>query len=177
MDDLARETLLAAGAPRSGESWLDGGCGDGAFSLPLLRRISGGGFLLAIDRDPHAISALRTSLDALCDDSLRFELRVGDVENPGSLPPLDGILLANVLHYLPDPGPALGKLASSLKAGGRILLIEYDRADANPWVPYPLPTRSLEALARTAAIPPFEVMARVRSDFGRMLYAAVSTPG
>ncbi|MEO7964866.1 MAG: methyltransferase domain-containing protein [Gemmatimonadaceae bacterium] len=174
MDDLGRRTLLAAGSPAVGETWCDMGCGDGAFAIPLLSSVGASGKLVAIDRDANAIAALRISLTALGNEE-RFDLRVADVQSPPQLPMLDGVLFANVLHFVADPAAALGNICSSLKSGARILVIEYDRADRNPWVPYPIPASTLGTIARNAGIAPFEVKARVRSDFGRMLYAAVST--
>jgi hypothetical protein len=53
-------------------------------------------------------------------------------------------------------------------------VIEYDRPDSNRWVPHPVPVKALPQLALDAGIQPFEVHARVPSDFGSMIYAAVS---
>jgi len=169
-----RRTLLSAASPRPGEAWGDFGCGAGAFTLPLAEAIGADGTLLAVDRDERALDSLRRALDALPSPLPPVQLRVADVRLPGALPPLDGILLANVLHYLPDAVATLGTLARTLRPGGRVLVIEYDRADATPWVPHPIPVSSLAALAKGAALLPFDVKVRVRSDFGRMLYAAVA---
>lgn len=174
MNLAERRTLLAAAAPRPGEGWGDIGCGDGAFTLPLIEAIGADGTLVAVDRDARAIDALRSALDALPPPLPSLQLRVADVRSPGVLPPLDGILLANVLHYLPDAAATLGTLARALRPGGRVLMIEYDRADATPWVPHPIPVARLPALSKEAGLLSFHVNARVRSDFGRMLYAAVA---
>lgn len=174
MDDHDRANLLATGAPRAGETWCDMGCGDGAFALPLIDKLGARGKLIAIDRDEQAVASLAATLHKQKVARGRFELRISDLAAPGPLPPLDGALFANSLHYLADAAVALGIVRAVLKPGARILVLEYDRADANPWVPYPIPAAALADLARSASLPPFEVKGRVRSDFGRTVYAAVS---
>lgn len=60
----------------------------------------------------------------------------------------DGLLMANSLHYVSDQKIFINRLKNSLKSFGRILLVEYDTDAANPWVPYPVSFKSLQALAR-----------------------------
>ncbi len=175
MNGRDRELLLATASPARGEVWCDMGCGDGAFAIPLIERLGEAGRLIAIDRDGDALATLRAALEAGGTSADRFELRVADLTSPGVLPPLDGVVFANSLHYLRNPANSLGAMRSALKPGARVLIIEYDRTDANPWVPYPIPVANLERLAREASYPPFAVTARVPSDFGRTIYAAVAT--
>jgi hypothetical protein len=55
------------------------------------------------------------------------------------LPRLDGLVIANALHFVPDDesyGPCC-TLSTYLKPGGRFLLVEYDAGQGNQWVPYP----------------------------------------
>jgi ubiquinone/menaquinone biosynthesis C-methylase UbiE len=178
MDLATRVKFLQTATPASGESWADLGCGDGAFAIPLAEMLGDGGSLVAIDREAVAVAALRKSLATSSRPIPRqLQLRVGSVESPGALPPLDGVLFANVLHYVSDPVPVLKGVLPLLKNGGRILVIEYDRSDASAWVPYPIPVSALPELARRAGVPAFNVAARARSDFGRVLYAAVSRLG
>lgn len=174
MDDHDRATLLATAAPARGEVWCDMGCGDGAFALPLLDQVGDSGYLVAVDSDAHALSMLRAALVAKRTIPERYELRTADLTAPGALPPLDGVVFANSLHYLPRPADSLGAVREALKPGARVLIIEYDRADATPRVPYPIPATTLSALARDASFPTFDIAARVRSDFGRSIYAAVA---
>ena len=86
---------------------------------------------------------------------------------------LDGLLLANALHFMPDAGAVLGRLVTRLRPGGRVVLIEYDGRSANPWVPYPLPVAELPALAAAAGLSPPVVTQTRPSAFGGTLYVAV----
>ncbi|MBK7740560.1 MAG: class I SAM-dependent methyltransferase [Saprospiraceae bacterium] len=79
-------------------------------------------------------------------NSINIDFRVGDFENE-SLPlqHLDGIMMANSLHYVSD------KEASSFKQkyfakNPAFLIIEYNRTEANQWVPYPVPFEQLKTL-------------------------------
>jgi ubiquinone/menaquinone biosynthesis C-methylase UbiE len=175
MNDAQRLQLLRAGDPQPGETWADLGCGEGAFTLPLGEAVGPRGTLIAIDRDPVAIDKLRNAIDTWDGPDLAdIDLRPGDLGRLPDLPPLDGVLLANALHYLARPASVLATVRAALRPGGRIVLIEYDRADSNPWVPHPIPIAALPGLAAAAGIPPFDVVSRVASDFGSMVYAAVS---
>lgn len=170
-----RLTLLRSGDPRPGEQWADLGCGVGAFTLPLAEVLGARGSSIAVDRDPDALDKMRDALHELDGRNLaRIDSRLGEITSLPDLPRLDGVVLGNVLHYVVQPERVLAKVSDALRPGGRIVLIEYDRVDRNPWVPHPIPVSALPGLARAAGIPPFEVVARVASDFGSMVYAAVS---
>lgn len=175
MNAAQRLTLLRSGNPRPGEHWADLGCGEGAFTLPLAKVLGSRGSIIAIDRDPDALDKLQNALHKLDGrDVARIDRRLGEITSLPDLPRLDGVVLGNALHYVAQPAPVLARVNDALRPGGRIVLIEYDRADRNPWIPHPIPVSVLSALAQAAGIPPFDVVARVASDFGPMVYAAVS---
>jgi SAM-dependent methyltransferase len=169
-----RLTLLRHGQPLRGESWADLGCGDGAFTVPLARELGPRGFVLAVDADQLALTRLRKALAREPQGTIaRTETRTGDLTDGVTLPALEGVLLANVLHYLPDPAPALRAIVETIKPEGRVLLVEYDRRDPNPWVPHPIPMADLDLLARRAGLTHFDVGPQIPSEFGGALYAAV----
>ena len=74
----------------------------------------------------------------------------GDIERPRELPPLDGIVAANSIHYIRDQVSLLRRWKTLLKPGGRIIVVEYDTDRGNTWVPYPLSLGALDKLARSA---------------------------
>jgi hypothetical protein len=60
---------------------------------------------------------------------------------------LDGILLANALHYVADQPAFLQSITAAFRGRPRFLVVEYDTAHANPWVPYPVSRQRLGTLA------------------------------
>lgn len=175
MDNVQRTTLLNTADPAPGEAWADLGCGDGTFARILAGILGSTGSLLLVDKDAAALERLRRVFRGNGASQPELTFRNQQVSELGPLPSLDGVLLANVLHYVPGPSDVLSTVSKALKPGGRILLVEYDRSDPNTWVPHPIPTAALPEIARQAGIRPFEIRARVPSDYGRVIYAAVST--
>src|SRR5215213_5558800 len=100
MDHRDHVRLIAAGLDAgSGGVWADLGAGTGAFTLAL-RDIAGPDVeIVAVDRDRHALQSLRANLDRQFPGT-RLELRQADFTEPLDLPPLDGILAANAIHYV-----------------------------------------------------------------------------
>lgn len=168
--------LLRGAVPPSPGIWADIGAGDGTFTRALVTLLGPTSRVYAVDRNASAVAALTrwalrdapnvTAVHADFTRSLTF---------PGLEPSaLDGMLLANALHFVRDPGVVLARLLTHLRPGARVVLIEYDRRRASPWVPYPIPSSSLPALAAAAALTTPVVTATRPSLFGGTLYVATA---
>jgi hypothetical protein len=59
---------------------------------------------------------------------------------------LDGILLANAIHYVSDKERLIKKLEKIFAGSPQFVIIEYDTDKANPWVPYPISFAKLQTL-------------------------------
>jgi precorrin-6B methylase 2 len=90
--------LRPADLPRSG-TWADLGAGSGAFTLALSDLVGLSAEIYAIDRDKGALSRLEQSHRARFGTSQNIHTVRGDFTGALSLPPLDGILMANSLHF------------------------------------------------------------------------------
>lgn len=168
--------LIDAAVPRGARLWADVGAGDGTFTRALVEILGPEATIYAVDRD-------RRALDALDRWARRSGANVTTVEAdftealelPGSSDPgLDGVLLANALHFVRDAGAALARLAMLLRPGGRVVIVEYDRRAASRWVPYPIARDRLPRVVEAAGLSAPTVTATRPSAFGGILYVAVA---
>lgn len=141
--------LIRGGVPGPGEVWADLGAGTGNFTWALAELLGPEARIYALDRDARAVAAQERRLR---DDPPAATVlpRQADVLRSLDLPPLDGILAANLLHFVRDQPGLLRRLRAALRPGGRLLVVEYEQALPLPWVPHPLPFARLDGLVREA---------------------------
>ena len=175
MDAREADRLIAAAVPPRPGTWADLGAGDGTFTRALAARLGPGARIYAVDRDARALKALKRDLAALDADIRTVEADLSHTfALPGTTPgTLDGLLLANTLHFLPVTNGALAWLASWLRPDGTAVLIEYDQRTSSRWVPYPVNADKLPSLFADAALTPPQIVARADSAFGGEMYVAV----
>lgn len=165
--------LIGPGIGRPGGTWADLGAGNGVFSRALAALIGPAGTVYAVDRDARALRDLGRSAAR---DPASAEIRtiVGDFTRPLDLPPLDGVLLANALHYVPyaEQPRVVRDVARRLVPGAAMIVVEYDRRGPNRWVPYPIPFAALATLARDAGLGAPVRLGAQPSQYGGDLYAA-----
>jgi SAM-dependent methyltransferase len=171
----ARE-LIRGAVPRAGGTWADLGAGEGTFTRALAELLGPEGQIYAVDRDARAVAALARWARR---DAAHVIPVTADFSGAFDLPglgggKLDGMLLANALHFVRDAEVVLGRLVARLRPDGRVVLVEYDRRRASRWVPYPIAIASLPALAAAAGLSTPIVTATRPSAFGGDLYAAAA---
>ncbi len=107
----------------AGNSCLDVGCGMGYFTIPLARLVGPTGHVTAVDLQRKMLdgAARRANREGLAD---RIDMRL--VTDPGWAAPgrYDFILAMWMLHEVPDQREFLATLRTTLKPGGRFLLVE-----------------------------------------------------
>ena len=155
--------------------WADLGAGDGVFTRALARLLGVGGIVYAIDRDADAVNQLKSlAASAKRGDGAELRPLFGDISEILQIPALNGALLANALHFVTPHQQAatLADVATRLRSGGRVVVIEYDNREANQWVPYPISRDRLAELASEAGLGVPYVTATTPSAFGGILYVA-----
>jgi SAM-dependent methyltransferase len=169
--------LLRGGVPGPGGTWADFGSGGGAFTLALAELLGPDGTIYSIDQDAGALRQ-QARLVAGRFPGVQLHTLAADFTRPlrPALPALDGLAMANALHYVPDRQKAgvVQLLKGYLKPGGRWLLVEYNVDRGNPWVPHPLAYPTWEALARQCGFEHVRLLATGPSSFLKEFYAAES---
>ena len=178
MDASDAVELIRSAVARHAGVWVDLGAGDGTFTRALAETLAPGSRVYAVDRDRRALARLarRAAGAPAAAEVVPVE---ADFAGPFELPGLggallDGMLLANALHYFRDAAPVLERLGHRLRPGGRLVIVEYDRRRANPWVPHPIPIARLPEIAASAGFSLPIVTATRPSAFGGDLYVAAS---
>jgi ubiquinone/menaquinone biosynthesis C-methylase UbiE len=157
----------------SGGTWVDFGAGSGAFTLAL-RDLAGPDVeLIAVDRDRDSLRSQRSAMERRFLGT-RLQHLTADFRQPLSLPPLDGVLSANAVHYVADQVTLLTQWRSYLKPDGRLIIVEYDTDKGNRWVPYPLSFAAFQRLAPTAGFTAPTLLGVRPSRFLGRIYAAMA---
>lgn len=163
--------LLQAAVPDAdGQVWADLGAGTGLFTRALAAMAGASGHVHAVDADAASLRVLRAWIASA--GAANVTVAQADVSRPLTLPPLDGVLMANVLHFIPDQPAVLSLAASYLRPGGRLVLIEYEGRRPSPWVPHPVSIARFRELAPAAGLTTPQVVATRPSAFGGELYVA-----
>lgn len=165
--------LLRGGIAGPGGIWADLGSGTGAFTLALADLIGPTGEIYSVDKDRGSLKEQERAMSARFPGTTVHYL-VADFSRKLELPPLDGVVMANSLHYQRDKDAALQLVRGYLRPGGRLLLVEYNADRGNPWVPYPLSYSTWEMVARRNGFADTRLLARVPSRFLNEMYSALS---
>ena len=157
-----------------GGTWADLGAGAGAFTLALRELVGLAADIYAVDKDNRNLRELdRTHRDHF-GNSNHLHIVVQDFARPFEMPALDGIMMANSLHFFKDKERILRHVRDFLKPNGALLLVEYNVDSGNPWVPYPLSFETFGALAARAGFSEPRLLAKVPSRFLREFYSAAA---
>jgi ubiquinone/menaquinone biosynthesis C-methylase UbiE len=173
MEHADHVNLLRKGIPGPGGLWADFGSGAGAFTLALAELIQPTGTIFSIDRDRSALQDQEKQMSARFPE-VHVQYLKANYAHPIELPPLDGIIAANTLHFQREKEPVLDLFYAYLKPAGRMILIEYNIEDGNYAVPYPLPYPAWECLAKRSGFAVTQLLATRPSRFLSEIYSALS---
>jgi len=147
------------------QSWCDLGCGSGTFTAVLAKLLAPGSKIYAVDLDPKALEHVPDHYDGV-----EIHKTLGDIGSPSlRLPTVDGILMANTLHFIEEQQAFLRRL---LSVADRFLIVEYERSKPNRWGPYPVGFERLRQLFGEEGAERVERIATRPSLFGGTMYSA-----
>ena len=172
MDHIDHVNLLRPANIAPGGRWADLGAGSGAFTLALRELVGVEASIYAVDRDRGRLGELEQAWRMRFGDLTGLHLLPGDFTRPLDLPVLDGLLMANSLHFHQDKVSVLQQVASLLKPGGRLLVVEYNVDVGNMWVPYPFSFEKFQVLAAQAGYRAPRLLGTHPSSFLRGFYSA-----
>ncbi len=173
MDHKDHVALLKNGIEGSNGVWADFGAGDGAFTLALADLLESPGEIHVLDKSAHALQGNQTAMRQRF-PHMPAQFQVADFTQPLQLPPLDGIIMANSLHFVRDKQPVLQQIMSLLKPGGRFILVEYESDRGNTWVPFPLSYGTWQPMATAAGFVNTRRLLLRPSRFLEGIYSALS---
>jgi ubiquinone/menaquinone biosynthesis C-methylase UbiE len=131
-DEEHPQKLVDALELKGGEVVADLGAGSGYFTFRLAAKVGEKGRVLAVDIEPKMLAAIRKKAGEL--KVANVEL-VQNTEKDPKLPAggVDLVLMVDVYHEFAHPYEMMLEVRKGLKAGGRVVLVEYRKED--PKVP------------------------------------------
>jgi SAM-dependent methyltransferase len=152
--DLIRDGV-ESGRP---QRWADLGCGNGLFTIALAELLPPGSEIFAFDLKPQRL------VPAHNDVSIYFQ-QLDFVKEPLPNGQLDGVLMANSLHYINDQASLIQRLLVP-----QFIFVEYEHRSPNPWVPFPVPSARLTQLLLSLGYSS-ERLSEKPSQFGGQMYS------
>jgi ubiquinone/menaquinone biosynthesis C-methylase UbiE len=166
-------SLIQDGIGGTGGVWADLGSGTGAFTLAL-RDVGGESIkIYSVDQDLRALDTQKIRFSQMFPGSNVTYIKQNFAEHL-ELPPLDGIIMANSLHYIEDQASFLKNIKKHLKPHGKFVLVEYNTEKGNQWVPYAVSFRTFASLATTTGFEPPKLLRKIPSEFLKEMYSAVT---
>lgn len=163
-------SLIEGGVTERGGRWADLGAGEGAFTRALADLLGPGAHITAVDRNAGALRYLAGEKVP----GVEVETKVGDFTRPLGLSNLDGIVMANSLHFIRDKGPVLESVRQMLRPGGKLIVVEYGTDRGNPWVPHPFTFERWQRMAAQAGFEETRLLRTIPSRHTGSMYSAVS---
>ena|SRR5487761_1695993 len=175
MDHADLVALVQDGVTAKGGWWADLGAGDGAFTYALADLLGPQAQITAVDRDAASLRRLASTAGERSPAAINTV--VADFTRPLDLSGLDGVVMANSLHFVRDKPPVLASVRDMLRAGGTLIVVEYDTDRGNPWVPNPFSFATWGRMAAGAGFERTRLLHRHPSrHFGSMYSAASNKP-
>lgn len=174
MDHKDHINLLRPANASQGGTWADLGSGNGAFTLALRELVGSDATIYAVDKDRRALGELENLHRARFGPGPNLITLNQDFSHLRDIPALDGVVMANSLHFFKDKEKILRHVHGLLKPNSVLLLVEYNVDSGNLWVPHPLSFETYQTLAPRAGFSEPCLLAKAPSRFLREFYSAAA---
>ena len=152
--------------------WADLGCGTGTFTLALADLLSPGSTIHAMDLDGSVLRRIPTEHAGVSITTHRGDF----TDHTWPFANLDGILMANSLHYVDNQAAFIRRCERRMTVPRRFLIVEYDTDESSRWVPHPVSLKKLTSLFTDAGYSSITMLRSRPSVYRRAaLYAALVT--
>lgn len=122
-----RDVMIALGV-KAGDRVADIGAGSGYFTMRFARHVGDTGRVYAIDVSPDMIVHLNRQILAAGADNVRTMLVPADDPLLAEAS-VDLVFICNTWHHIANHPPYLEKLKRTLRPGGRIVIIDFQKDD------------------------------------------------
>ncbi len=151
------------------QAWADLGCGTGTFTSALAHQLKAGGVIYAVDQNKNALNKIPDEYHEV--QIIKHQADFTEFDLPDNL---DGVLMANSLHYVKDKAVFIKKIEKKLMHSGSFLIIEYDTDKSNHWVPFPISFQSLMSLFESSGFTSIKKLNEHPSIYRRAnMYSAI----
>jgi trans-aconitate methyltransferase len=120
--------LIEAGVEQTHvkQSWADLGAGHGVFTHALSTLLHDGSTVYAVDKNSAPMDSIRVWQQVVLK-----KIQADFVRDAWDTEPLNGILMANALHFVKVKEPFLKQLRARLAPDGRLIIVEYEMEKGN----------------------------------------------
>jgi trans-aconitate methyltransferase len=164
-------SLIEEGVERdhAKQAWADLGAGNGVFTHALSTLLHDGSIVYAVDTNMGRMESIRVWQQVVLK-----RIQADFVHDPWSTELLNGILMANSLHFVKEKEAFLQRLAEKLTHDGRLVVVEYEMEKPNAYVPYPIGFNRLTEVIQRSGFSTIKKLKEVPSVYdNRMIYSAV----
>lgn len=163
---LINHSQISADIPTT---WADLGSGTGLFTNALASLLMPGSKIYAVDKNVDVFKKTKHAKEVVLEKvKADFTTDILNVSN------LDGVLMANSLHFVSKKVDFLKTLGKCFKHKETFLIVEYDTDQSNPWVPYPVSYRSVRRLFSSLGFNDIEKIYQLSSKYGHgHIYSAL----
>jgi 2-polyprenyl-3-methyl-5-hydroxy-6-metoxy-1,4-benzoquinol methylase len=120
------DAVVAALGLTGKETVVDLGAGSGYFTFPIARALPQGN-VIAIDVEPEMIRHVHHK--AMTEGIPNVHATFGKTDDPSVPAGADLVFMCDVLHHVADRPAWIGKLATEMKPGARLVVVEFKEGD------------------------------------------------